>query len=388
MWRRFGLNGLNYFSLFVAVAVVVSLAVLVYVLVVPNFYRQPEVVYRMLVVFSLLSLLSIVTTVIYQAAYFSYSESSFQHHRRERERWMSVWNEVMYNKAPLPTRTADVVAAEALLLLKEKMDPQQAERARHTYEMSGLLARDMRIMQGPGNLLGKVRVIERWAILCDPQTHQTLYHFCFSKNDDLRRLALTALARSMGLSGVSRREVAHTFHELIRDDRFSSGWIEQVLVLLDSQGIVLLQDLLKDPAPEMQLRALRALAYVRADECLDECLDLLHSEHPDIRASSLKVLSSMHQVPQEAVKDVYRLLDDPVWFVRAQAALACGLLKVPQVTTKLYDSLADEAWWVRHNSAQALSELGAEGQRALETAVLQHPDRYARDMASQYLQAA
>ena len=388
MWRRFGLSGLNYFSLFVAVAVVVSLAVLVYVLVVPTFYRQPEVVYQMLVVFSLLTLLSIVSTVIYQAGYFSYSESSFQHNRRERERWMSVWNEVLFNKAPLPTRTADTVAAEALLLIKEDLDPRQAEKARHTYEMSGLLQRDMRIMRSMGNLVGKVRVIERWAILCDPQTHKVLYDYCFARNDDLRRLALTSLARSMSLSGVSRKEVAQTFHNLIRDDRFSSGWIEQVLVLLGERGILLLQDLLRDPDQTMQLRALRALVFVRADECLDECLDLLHSENPDIRASSLKVLATMNQVPTEAVQDVYKLLHDPNWFVRAQAALACGSLKGPQVTTRLYESLADEAWWVRHNSALALIELGPEGHRTLEEAKETHPDRYARDMAYQYLQVS
>lgn len=388
MWRRWGLSGLNHLSLFLGLLVVGSLAALVFVLLVPAWQEQPEVVYQVLLALILLTVLSLVGAVAYQSGYFSYSESHFERTNKERERWMGVWHEVLFNRAPLPTRTADPIAAEALLIIKDTLEPEKSEKARHIYEMTGLLARDMHILRTSSSRLEKVRVLERWALLCDPQTHPMLYQQCFSKHPDLQRLALTSLARSMAVSQVPRKEVARTFERLVRDDRFSSGWIEQVLVLLGDRGVLLLQDFLKDEDQSMQLRALRALTYVRAEECLDECLTLLNSKNPDLRAASLKVLVSMQQVPSEAVPEVYALLEDPVWFVRAQAALACKAIKSEQVTTLLYDALADEAWWVRHNSAQALLELGPEGHQTLQLAMHQHPDRYARDMASQSLQAA
>jgi HEAT repeat protein len=46
--------------------------------------------------------------------------------------------------------------------------------------------------------------------------------------------------------------------------------------------------------------------------------------------------------------------------------------------------LDDPAWWVRANAASALRGLGRPGRAALERA-LDHPDRYARDRAREAL---
>ena len=46
--------------------------------------------------------------------------------------------------------------------------------------------------------------------------------------------------------------------------------------------------------------------------------------------------------------------------------------------------LDDPAWWVRANAASALRSLGEPGHKALERA-LDHPDRYARDRAREAL---
>jgi HEAT repeat protein len=46
--------------------------------------------------------------------------------------------------------------------------------------------------------------------------------------------------------------------------------------------------------------------------------------------------------------------------------------------------LDDPAWWVRANAAASLRALGQPGHQALERA-LDHPDRYARDRAREAL---
>ena len=49
--------------------------------------------------------------------------------------------------------------------------------------------------------------------------------------------------------------------------------------------------------------------------------------------------------------------------------------------------LCDSSWWVRHHAAYALRDLGHEGQAALRRIVASSDDPYARDMATEALQA-
>jgi hypothetical protein len=52
----------------------------------------------------------------------------------------------------------------------------------------------------------------------------------------------------------------------------------------------------------------------------------------------------------------------------------------------LHASLADPAWWVRHNAAQALYDIGERGIALLHAASDHHADRFARDISRQVLE--
>ncbi|GGJ52826.1 HEAT repeat domain-containing protein [Deinococcus roseus] len=380
MWRRIGWNGLSLVSLLMAVTVVVTLAALIYVLLMPTLQARSEMVYQVLVLLMLVTLVCIVLTVAYQALFFAYSENRQRHRNRQLDRWAAVWNEVVFNHAPIP-HTRDPLAADGLLSLKGTLHG----RVGQLYDQSGLLAADVRILQGRGAVLQKIQVLERWTLLCEQKTHSHLQAISHSTHPELSFLGFAALARSMGMNRTTEPLVARTFTEVFVGERFSSGRLEQLLVLLGEQGTLLLRQLLQDPSARLQLLALHALVYIDTTACEAECLELLYSKDPDVRASSLKVLSLRGVLPGTGSDTVMGMVTDPVWFVRAQAMRASAPLQDQRVLQVLYDGLADASWWVRHNSAQALMLRGPEGLHTLQDARLHHRDPYARDMAHQHL---
>ncbi|GGJ56809.1 hypothetical protein GCM10008938_48700 [Deinococcus roseus] len=368
----------------IVVVILGTLGWLSYVLLNPRLNSQPDLVYLVLTVCVVGGLVSILFTALYETLYFSYTEGMQRRVQSEQERWSEVWFAVLFEKAPLPAKV-DEAGADTLMLLKESLKGEAADQIREIYDACGLLARDQQTMGGWNVLERRVRVLERWAVLADPRTHPTLVEFSLHPHPELRRLSLLSLARSMGFSEVGPAHVAVTFERLLNLDRFGSGWIEQVLVLLGSSAVKLIQDILvRFPYP-MKLRALNALVRLRLWECLPECLPLLRDSNPDIRSAVLRVYSSLHYVPEDAASDVFELLNDPVWYVRSQAALACAGINDVWAVRRLYEALSDEAWWVRHNSAEVLAQKGEDGLQTLRKAAYEHPDRYARDMASKQL---
>lgn len=82
-------------------------------------------------------------------------------------------------------------------------------------------------------------------------------------------------------------------------------------------------------------------------------------------------------------------LDDPEWPARALAAGSLGRLGDPSAIPRLERAMGDTGYWVRHHAAEALAELGAEGEAALRRS-LESENPFVRDMAAQalYLRAA
>jgi HEAT repeat protein len=85
--------------------------------------------------------------------------------------------------------------------------------------------------------------------------------------------------------------------------------------------------------------------------------------------------------------DLAKMLGDPRWEVRAQAAKALGRLGLTDAAQPLGEALRDSSFWVRQNAAAALVSLGEVGQQVLENVVAAHDDRFAVDAACQHLQA-
>jgi len=85
----------------------------------------------------------------------------------------------------------------------------------------------------------------------------------------------------------------------------------------------------------------------------------LHSSNAEVRSKALKVLAGAGAVvPRDVALLVLPLLDDPVWFVRLQAAKAAGAIAPQTAAEPLGRLLFDRNWHVRRQAALALTGLG------------------------------
>lgn len=82
----------------------------------------------------------------------------------------------------------------------------------------------------------------------------------------------------------------------------------------------------------------------------------------------------------DAERSLRRLLADPDWRVRGQAARGLGAIGAMAAIPDLSAALADPVWWVRFRAGLALAQLGEAGRRALRRARTM-PDRYGSEMA-------
>ncbi len=105
----------------------------------------------------------------------------------------------------------------------------------------------------------------------------------------------------------------------------------------------------------------------------------LHSQNAEVRSKALKVLGTAGaSVPRHHSDMVIPLLEDPVWFVRLQAAKTAGALSLTAAARPLGKLLFDKNWQVRRQAALALTRLDA---AAIDIflGALQAPDAYAKE---------
>ena len=88
-------------------------------------------------------------------------------------------------------------------------------------------------------------------------------------------------------------------------------------------------------------------------------LDHLQSPNAEVRSKALKVLGCAEaNVPQGLPELVLPLLEDPIWFVRLQAAKTAGALALETAARPLGKLLFDKNWHVRSQAALALTRFG------------------------------
>jgi HEAT repeat protein len=109
------------------------------------------------------------------------------------------------------------------------------------------------------------------------------------------------------------------------------------------------------------------------------------SGEDDLRVAAVRALGRIQAI--ESGMALLGALEDEAWQVRAQAAKALGAIRAIVAIPALSKRLCDPSWWVRHHAAYGLRDLGHEGQAALRRIAGSSDDPYARDMASEALQA-
>jgi hypothetical protein len=110
---------------------------------------------------------------------------------------------------------------------------------------------------------------------------------------------------------------------------------------------------------------------------------LLTADEPEIRIRSLKALAAMGCLLGK--DELERHLHSPHWQERLMAAKLCGSIKAEQYVPLLIKLLCDVSFPVRAQAAEALARM-PHGKEILKKAAVSASDRYARDMAQQWLE--
>ncbi|ADU93412.1 HEAT repeat domain-containing protein [Geobacillus sp. Y412MC52] len=112
-------------------------------------------------------------------------------------------------------------------------------------------------------------------------------------------------------------------------------------------------------------------------------LELLTSDELELRVRALKAMAEIG-MPLEAAR-LERHLCSPHWQERLMAARLAGKCREERLLPLLYERLGDRSFVVRSEAAAAIARLPG-GRAVLRTAARTAADRYARDMAKQWLQ--
>lgn len=131
--------------------------------------------------------------------------------------------------------------------------------------------------------------------------------------------------------------------------------------------------------------AIRTLGAIGDPQAVRPMMELF--EEADDLEVQIALVEAIGQIggPMD-LKPIEKAARSEDWRVRAKAATTLGAVGNVTILSTLADGLADPSWWVRNNSAHALTRFPA-GIDHLYEALL-HEDRYARDAASEALSDA
>jgi hypothetical protein len=324
--------------------------------------------------------------------------------RRHRERgsetrleaWTELWMSLLWNGSRQPARLngvsarRDPLAAEALLRLRETLRGEDAIRATNLYRLHGLMSRDLEALWRDRDEV-RVLALENLARARHPASLHALERSFAHGSPEMKRLTVLTLARVCARLNLSREElVARFVPKLTRpnqagDTALSSGTVERALVMLEHNSTPVLEAMLEPGATVHVQAALKALGLVRALELNELCVHWLSNPNLNLRCAAARALYQLSVVPDSAIGALHAMLEESAWETRSQAVMAFTWVDEPHIDPLLLRCLGDANWWVRHNSAVALSRRGARGLGMLREASKIHPDRFARDMARQQL---
>jgi HEAT repeat protein len=138
--------------------------------------------------------------------------------------------------------------------------------------------------------------------------------------------------------------------------------------------------------PVSRASVLEVLGTLGAPEALPFAFRNLDHGDPEVRAKSLKVVGAAGGDLPAGEKDrVLPLLDDPVWFVRLQAAKALGILRHGKAVPLLAKRLVDDNWQVRNAAATAVV-LTSDNAIGIFLDTLGATDRYAKESVCEEIQ--
>jgi HEAT repeat protein len=272
----------------------------------------------------------------------------------------------------------DALILKAILLeLSEGVSGIQQSRATELYEFSGIADKEIRTLRrswfwwlraASAHALGQMRV---------KRAKNDLIRALGDKSIEVRLEATWAMGH-MGFVDT----LPLIMESMSRFFKIAALRMDAFIFEMGAPALPLLLDLCKHPEQEIQLLAIHLVGEFKDPGTLEVLLPLLDSQNLEIRLAASKAIGSIGD--PLGLSGIIPYLKDSAWQMRAQAAKQFGRNGFTPAIPGLLECLEDRAWWVRLNAGEALSQMGGSGMIALKEA-LKSEDRFARDMASQWL---
>lgn len=302
------------------------------------------------------------------------------------EGWTERWTGVVFGadapQGPLPSE-----ALEGLLEVRDKLRGDRARAIDQLFERYwdlDILIRPLRSRR----LIRRLGALERLARARLASTFFPVLRETDEADARTRGMAIRAAARTLALypEGPALDEAQDAFAEALDDERISTGVALEALMLLEDACSGVAIRLFDDPTPRwLRWAAIEAAGRLERVDLTIAIAPLVEDLDPEIRAAALRALHGIRTIPDSAVRGVRRALDDDVDFVRVQAMRAAELLPFGSIGSRMWEMLGDPSWWVRRTTAETMGGHGTSGAAMLAWAAREHPDRFARHMAIQFL---
>jgi len=272
----------------------------------------------------------------------------------------------------------DALILKAILLeLSEQASGMQQSRATELYEFSGIADKEIRTLRRSWFWWSRAASAHNLGQMHIQRAKNDLIEALGDRSIEVRLEATWAIGH-MGFVDtlpLIMESMSHFFKiAALRMDAF--------IFEMGPPALPLLLDLCKHPEQEIQLLAIHLVGEFKDLGTLGVLLSLLDSQNLEIRIAACKAIGSIGD--PSGLSGIIPYLKDSAWQMRAQAAKQFGRNRFTPAIPGLLKCLEDRAWWVRLNAGEALSQMGNGGRVALKKA-LKSEDRFARDMATQWL---
>ncbi|MBI4060754.1 MAG: HEAT repeat domain-containing protein [Elusimicrobia bacterium] len=308
--------------------------------------------------------------------------------RRREAYWTAVLAPLLEEHLSGPTRRLEPLASQArrapeaarYLLVRRSFGAEGETHARlaEAYEKLGFMDGDLRRLRSPfwwvraeaARCLGQMRCRPAKGRLLEALRDGVL---------EVRLLGSWALGRIGDADVVEPIITALVGYSRLAGMRLSSTVFE-----LGEKAVEPLLAVCGHPDAAVRLLVVHLLGELRDPRSFETVLGMAKPPQPvGVRIAAVKALGGFADPRAEAT--LAACADDGVWELRAQAAKSLGRVGASGAIPVLCRGLEDRQWWVRRNSGEALAALGAPGRAALRRAQKGSADRFARDMAAQWL---
>lgn len=178
------------------------------------------------------------------------------------------------------------------------------------------------------------------------------------------------LVRVVGVVCITKRPYKYLFYEMIKkmstETKLSQFPYRDALVQMDQEKFDWLEEILsKETDPAICAICLDVLSTRYSKNLFTLIEPFVNSANADCRTLAIKALGNIPS--KESIDMLINHLSDSDWNIRAESVMELQKLYATQAMSEIRELLNDPVWWVRLQAASALKSFGKEGKEILKS---------------------